>query len=99
MAKQDPNAKRNNPNVAGPGVRRVNWNRDVKQNVSRATRDQLDALSIEHTQVRQQLDILRKTRSQRDVGTLKIPAHLQTVITIDDTGVKQTGGIALISEE
>jgi hypothetical protein len=45
---------------------------------------QLGALDFVHKGVRDQLAILRQTRGQREVGTVKIPAHLAQpdVVTI-----------------
>lgn len=36
-----------------------------------------DQLFADHSNVRSQLDILRQTRGQRNVGELTIPAHLR----------------------
>jgi hypothetical protein len=53
-----------------------------------------ECLATQQRNVRQQLDILRKTRGQREVGTVKIPAHLQQpTIILDDSGVEERADI------
>lgn len=47
-----------------------------------ATQVLVDHLAVVQTGVRQRLDILRQTRPMRDVGSLKIPPHLQAPLTI-----------------
>ena len=42
----------------------------------------LDSLSVQHQQTLDELAILRKTRGQRDVGALKVPAHLREALPI-----------------
>lgn len=54
-----------------------------------ATQIALDSLTSAQDNTRQQLDILRKTRGQRDVGQLKIPVHLQQPFSLTDAGVKE----------
>jgi hypothetical protein len=49
----------------------------------------LSALTAGQQSVRDQLAILRQTRGQREVGTLKVPAHLQQPIVLTDAGVKE----------
>lgn len=49
----------------------------------------LDALTSAQQNTRDQLAILRQTRGQRDVGTLKIPTHLQQAMPLVDLGVKE----------
>ncbi len=73
---------------AQPNIREVNWERDAAGNVPAAVKDRLLAVSMEHTDIRRQLDVLRKTRGQRDVGALKVPAALQAGIPMSDSGVK-----------
>jgi hypothetical protein len=45
--------------------------------------------AVSQQSVRDQLAILRQTRGQREVGTLKVPAHLQQPIVLTDAGVKE----------
>src|SRR5258708_4512496 len=75
--------------VADAHVIKVDWKRDVPINLPQSTRDQLDAASMLHTDVRKQLDILRKTRGTRDVGTLKVPVELSAGIPMSDAGVRK----------
>lgn len=73
---------------------KVDWKRDVNDlNLPAHVKDHLDAVSIEHTQVRQTLDVLRKTRGQRVVGNVKVPASLQQGMTLDGAGVQRRGDI------
>lgn len=58
-----------------------------------ATRVMLDHLHAVHVNTSAQLDILRKTRGQREVGSIKIPAHLQVPDLADDYGVESRGSI------
>ena len=77
--------------------RKVNYTRDIpasmSQEVPQRVKDQLDALSFVHTQQRSELDVLRKTRGQRALEPLKVPAHLQGGMTISDAGVRQLADI------
>ena len=57
----------------------------------------LDHLGAVQANTRMQLDILRKTRGQRNVGEVKIPAHLQFVEPLDDRGIESRGTILPIS--
>lgn len=50
-----------------------------------------------HANVRAQLDILRKTRGQREVGSVKIPVEFQAPVVIDVDGVEQRSGLLPIS--
>lgn len=49
----------------------------------------LDGLRSTQQSTLDQLAILRQTRGQRQVGELKIPAHLQQPIALTDAGVKE----------
>lgn len=73
--------------------RKVNYTRDIpasmSQEVPQHVKDQLDALSMVHTQQRSELDVLRKTRGQRTLEPLKVPAHLRGGVTISDAGVRR----------
>lgn len=62
-----------------------------------ATRVMLDHLGAVQANTRMQLDILRKTRGQRNVGEVKIPAHLQSTEPVDDRGIESRGNILPIS--
>lgn len=53
-----------------------------------ATQVLVDHIHAVHSNTRAQLDILRKTRGQREVGEVKIPAHLQVVEALDASGVE-----------
>ena len=53
-----------------------------------ATQVAVDALVTVQQSTLDQLAILRQTRGQRDVGTLKIPPHLSGQILLDDGGVQ-----------
>ena len=53
----------------------------------------LDHLHAVHVNTAAQLDILRKTRGQREVGSVKVPAHLQVPDMVDDSGVESRGSI------
>ena len=59
-----------------------------------ATQIALDALGAVQQHTLDELAILRQTRGQRDVGSLKIPANLQTTIPLDDSGVQTRAGRA-----
>lgn len=48
------------------------------------TQVQLDHLTSAQQSTRDQLAILRQTRGQRDVGSLKVPMHLQQPIILVD---------------
>lgn len=65
-----------------------------KKNLPQAVKDQFDALSIQAASTRQQLDILRQTRGSRNVGTVKVPPHLQTGDVLDGRGVERRGDVA-----
>lgn len=54
-----------------------------------ATQIAVDNLIAGQQNVLDQLAILRQTRGQRDVGSLKIPAHLQHPFELVDAGVKE----------
>lgn len=54
-----------------------------------ATQVAVDQLVQGQQGVRNQLAILRQTRGQRDVGALKIPAHLQQPLVLTDGGVQE----------
>ncbi len=54
-----------------------------------ATQVALDQLVTTQQSTLDQLAILRQTRGQRTVGTLKIPANLQQPVTLNDVGVKE----------
>lgn len=63
----------------------------------------LEHVGAVHQNTRDQLAILRQTRGQRQVGALKIPAHLQAPLSItlggtmgDDTGVEERGALASV---
>lgn len=55
-----------------------------------ATQVMVDNLAATQVSTRQQLDILRKTRGQREVGTVKIPPHLRDPMLINVSGGKQS---------
>jgi hypothetical protein len=59
------------------------------------------AILLGHVQALQgntkaQLDILRQTRGQRVVGTLRIPPHLAVPEMLDDRSVEMRGGLSPI---
>lgn len=56
----------------------------------------LDHLNSVQSNIRAQLDILRRTRGQRNVGEVRIPAHLRADDFIDDSGVESRGMIVPI---
>lgn len=64
--------------------------------VSADVRVILDHLHAVNQNTRDQLSILRKTRGQREVGAVKIPAHLQVPDIIDTSGVESRGSLAPI---
>jgi len=79
---------------AKPEVR-VDYGRDaVPADAPAGVHDALAALSMEHTDVRKQLDILRQTRGQRQVGKLIIPPHLRSNEPMSDDGVELRGDVA-----
>ena len=84
--------------AAKANIRDVNWERDAPAgvNVPAGVKDRLAALSIEHSSQRKELDILRKTRGQRDVGSLKVPAHLQAGIPMAADDVKPRAQLAQV---
>jgi len=59
-----------------------------------ATAVMLDHLNAVQSNTLQQLDILRKTRGQRDVGSVKIPAHLQVAMPVDVSDVEVRSSLA-----
>ncbi len=59
-----------------------------------ATEIALGSLVAGHQNTRDQLAILRQTRGQRQVGELKIPAHLKTPISLDVDLAKPKAGRA-----
>jgi len=79
----------------------VNYRRDIPGsiNVPEYVKEQLDALSIVHTQQRTELDALRKTRGQRQVTPLRVPGHLQDGIPMSDQGVERLADIRRGSSE
>lgn len=58
-----------------------------------------DHLDTVHNSVRDQLDVLRKTRGQRKVGALKVPAHLREAMRLGNDGVEVRANIADIAGE
>lgn len=80
------------------GQVKVDYHQDAP-NVPVVVKGKLDALSLEHTGTRQQLDILRKTRGQRDVGAVKVPRELMAPTLVSnnpndpnsDAGVERRG--------
>lgn len=56
--------------------------------LNEAVKVERDYLHGVQSSVREQLDILRKTRGQRNVGEVKIPAHLQAPLIVDVSGVE-----------
>jgi hypothetical protein len=66
---------------------------DLVPVLNEAVRVEAEYLHSVHTNIRQQLDILRKTRGQREVGTVKIPPHLQTNSPLDVRGVEERGSV------
>lgn len=103
MSKQKPKEKAPFRRLAGPREKKVAWNRDATDvNLPQHVIDRLQAISIEHSQVRQELDILRKTRGKRTVGTVKVPAHLSAGVPLDtrDRVVdRNTGRITTVDVE
>ena len=83
------------------GVREVNYIRDIPGDVGvpQHVRDQLTAQSMLHTDVRKQLDVLRKTRGQRTLEPLKVPVHLSTGIPMSADDVKPRGDLAQVLPE
>jgi hypothetical protein len=59
-----------------------------------ATAVMLDHLHAVQSSTLQQLDILRKTRGQREVGSVKIPAHLQVAMPMDVSDVEVRSSLA-----
>lgn len=55
--------------------------------------DHVDAV---HATVRAELDVLRQTRGQREVGSVKVPAHLRAAEMLDDSGVEKRATILAI---
>lgn len=49
----------------------------------------VDSLISTQKNTLDQLAILRQTRGQRDVGQLKVPAHLQQPFSLIDAGVQE----------
>lgn len=78
--------------VNNAGVVDVKWNRDVPagKNLPQSVLDRLEALSLVHSDTRRQLDALRKSRAQREVGSVKVPAHLQQPVPMSDAGVRKS---------
>lgn len=70
--------------------------RHDKQAMPAHVKDQLDALMLTASETRAQLDILRKTRGQREVGSVKVPAHLQAPEPVSDTGVEHRATVAAV---
>jgi hypothetical protein len=54
-----------------------------------ATQVALDALGASQQNTLDQLAVLRQTRGQRVVGSLKVPVHLQGSIMLDDSNVQK----------
>jgi hypothetical protein len=62
-----------------------------------ATRVMVGERRRQNDETRKVLDTLRKTRSQRDVGTLQVPKHLQTPIGYSEQQLrKQTAERVII---
>lgn len=61
------------------------------QNLPAAVKDKMDLLMLNAKSTRQQLDILRKTRGQRDVGSVKVPPHLRAPEPLT-TGYRDSSG-------
>ena len=61
---------------------------DVKP-LNEATKVMLDYVGGEQANIKMQLDILRKTRGQRNVGEVQIPAHLRVMEMLDASGVEE----------
>src|SRR5579864_4563133 len=72
--------------------KKVDWKRDVPQNVPQAVKDRLDAISIEHSSVREQLHALRASRGTREVGSVKVPPTMVSMTLIDDVNRKNAKG-------
>lgn len=66
---------------------------EVAPPVNSAAQVLLDYLHSTQVNTQQQLDILRKTRGQRQVGEVRIPAHLQVAQSLDVSGVESRGNI------
>ena len=58
-----------------------------------ATKVLLDHVHAVQSRTRMELDILRKTRGQRNVGEVKIPAHLQIPTPMDASGVESRNSV------
>ena len=54
-------------------------------NAPQHVKDQYEALKIIDGNRRQELAVLRETRGKRQVGTVKVPVHLQAGEVLDDT--------------
>jgi hypothetical protein len=61
-----------------------------------ATSLRLQGLSAVHLNTLQQLDVLRRTRGMREVGSVQIPPHLQVGIPADVSGVEVRVNLAPI---
>jgi hypothetical protein len=66
---------------------------EVAPPINGAARVMLDHLHSVQVSTQQQLDILRKTRGQRVVGEVRIPAHLQVPTSLDVSGVESRGNL------
>lgn len=62
-------------------------------NAPQFVKDQYQALLINAGETRKHLDILRHTRGQRDVGTIKVPVHLQSGEPLDPTYRDRSGAL------
>jgi len=101
-SRKKPKGKQGIRFAPNPGVTKVNWRRDVPGDVQvpAAVLDGLDALSIVHTQQRQELKALRETRGTRKLEPVKVPAHLSQGMPLSDSGVRKLADIpAGTSEE
>lgn len=86
--------------------RKVDYVRDIPASlaaeVPQRVKNELAAKSIEHTAIREQLDVLRKTRGQRRIEPLRVPAHLRdagAMMVLDDSGVEKRADIPRGSSE
>jgi len=67
--------------------------------VNEVAKVMLDHLGSVQARTKMELDILRKTRGQREVGEVKIPAHLQFGEMESDSGVESRGNILPLARD
>jgi hypothetical protein len=67
--------------------------------VNEVAKVMLDHLGSIQARTKMELDILRKTRGQRVVGEVQIPAHLREPGTETDAGVEQRGNILPLARD